>query len=132
MPRQPVAVHRFHWCLPKHRKPSTSQLNGQACMYQHVDSYQLIAADHGHDAEGFDAILLGIEGWTGAIVSKHDVGVDLGVQVGDADVVVDDSVFETRLRLGIAAAAASPVFTSAALLAIAIDIHVNKLLPVAV
>ena len=56
----------------------------------------------------------------------------LGVQVGDSDLVVDDGVFEARLRLSIAAAAASAVFAGAALLAIAVDIHIGELLAVAV
>jgi hypothetical protein len=58
--------------------------------------------------------------------------MNLGVQVGDANLVAGDGVFETCLRLSIAAAPASSVFTSAALLAVAIDVHVNELLSVAV
>jgi hypothetical protein len=46
--------------------------------------------------------------------------------------VVDDGVFEARLRLSIAAAAASSVFAGATLLAVAIDVHVDELFPVAV
>ena len=101
-------------------------------MKQKSSSYQLVTTHHGHDAERLNAVLLRIKRRARAIVSEHDIGVYLGVQVGDADLVVDDGVFETRLRLGIAAAAASAVFAGAALLAIAVDIHIDELLAVAV
>jgi hypothetical protein len=94
--------------------------------------YQFVAADYGHDAERLNTILLGIEGRARAIVSEDDIGMNLGIQVGDANLVAGDGVFETRLRLSIAAATASSVFTSAALLAVAVDVHVNELFPVAV
>ena len=101
-------------------------------MKQKSSSYQLVTTHLGHDAERLNAVLLRIKRRARAIVSEHDIGVYLGVQVGDADLVVDDGVFETRLRLGIAAAAASAVFAGAALLAIAVDIHIGELLAVAV
>jgi hypothetical protein len=100
---------------------------------EHIsNAYQLVAAHHGHNAEGLDAVLLRVERWARAIVSENNEGVHLGVQVGDADLIVDNGVFETRLRLSIAAAAASSVFASATLLTIAIDVHVDKLFAVAV
>jgi hypothetical protein len=101
-------------------------------MEQISNAYQLVAAHHGHNAEGLDAVLLRVERRARAIVAKNDESMHLGVQVGDANLVVDNGVFETRLRLSIAAAAASSVFASATLLTIAIDVHVNKLFAVAV
>jgi hypothetical protein len=95
-------------------------------------AYQLVTANHSHDAEWLDAMFLRIERWARAIVSENDIGVHFGVQVGNADLVVDDGVFEARLRLSIAAAAASSVFAGATLLAVAIDVHVDELFPVAV
>ena len=105
---------------------------GQMFVHRSWRSYQFVTADHGHDTERLNAILLGIERRARAVVSKDDVGVDLGVQVGDTDLVADDGVFEACLRLSIATAAASSIFTSAALLAVAIDVHVNELFFVAV
>lgn len=96
------------------------------------DAHELVTTDHGYDAEGFDAVLLRVERRVCAIVSKHNVGVDFGIEVRDADIVAGDRVFEARLGLSVAAAAASTVITGAALLAIAIDVHVHKLLAVAV
>ena len=104
----------------------------QMCVHWSGSPYQFVTADYGHDTEWLDTILLGIERRARAIVSKDDVGVDLSVQVGDADLVADDGVFETRLRLSIATATASSIFTSAALLTVAIDVHVDELFPVAV
>ena len=101
-------------------------------MKQKSSSYQLVTTHHRHDAEWFDAILLRIKRRARAVVSEHDIRVHFGVQVGDSDLVVDDGVFEARLRLSIAAAAASAVFAGAALLAIAVDIHIGELLAVAV
>jgi hypothetical protein len=130
-PRQPVAGHRFRWCLPIRRTPSIRQLP-RMYMEQNSNAYQLVTAHHSHHAEGLDAILLRIERRARTIVSEHDEGVHLGVQIGDANLVVDDGVFETRLRLSIATAATSSVFASATLLAIAIDVHVDELLAVSV
>ena len=101
-------------------------------MHWRKHPYQFVATDHSHDTERLDAILLRIERWAGAIVSEDDVGVDLGVQIVDAYLVADDGVFKTRLRLSITTATASSVFASAALLAVAIDVHVDELFPVAV
>ena len=101
-------------------------------MKQKSSSYQLVTTHHGHDAERLNAVLLRIKRRARAIVSEHDIGVYLGVQVGDSDLVVDDGVFEARLRLSIAAAAASAVFAAAALLAVAVDVHVDELFAVAV
>ena len=58
--------------------------------------------------------------------------MDLGVQIVDANLVADNGVFKTRLRLGVTTATASSVFASAALLAVAIDVHVDELFSVAV
>ena len=77
-------------------------------------------------------MLLGIERRARAIVPEDDIGVDLGIKIGDANLVADDGVFKTRLRLSITTAAASTVVTSAALLAIAINVHVDELFPVTV
>jgi hypothetical protein len=99
---------------------------------QDSNTYQFVTAHHGHDAEWLDAVFLRIERWVRAVVSENDVRVHFGVQVGNADLIVDDGVLEARLRLGIAAAAASSVFASAALLAVAIDVHVDELFAVAV
>jgi hypothetical protein len=100
---------------------------------EHIsNAYQLVAAHHGHNAEGLDAVLLRVERWARAIVSENNKGVHLGVQVGDPDLIVDNGIFETRLRLSIAAAAAPSVFASATLLAIAIDVHVDELLAISV
>lgn len=97
-----------------------------------MSAYQLVTAHYGHDTKGFDVRLLGIERRVCAIVSENYVGMYVGVQVRDSNIVADDGVFEARLGLGIAAVAASPVIGRATLLAIAIDVHVDKLLPVAV
>ena len=94
--------------------------------------YQFVTTDHGHDTQRLNPILLRIERWAGAIVSEDDVGVDLGVQIVDANLVADNGVFKTRLRLGVTTATASSVFASAALLAVAIDVHVDELFSVAV
>jgi len=101
-------------------------------MHWRKHPYQFVATDHSHDTERLDAILLRIERRAGAIVSEDDVGVDLGVQIVDANLVADNGVFETRLRLCITTATASSIFTSAALLAVAIDVHVDELFSVAV
>jgi len=101
-------------------------------MHKAIWTYQFVTTDDGHDAERLDAVILGIERRVRAIVSEDDIGVDFSVQIGDTNLVADDSVFETRFRLSITAAAASSVFASTALLAIAIDVHVHKLLSVAV
>jgi hypothetical protein len=101
-------------------------------MGQKSNAHQLVTTHHGHNAEGLDAVLLRVERRARAIVSENDESVHIGVQVGDANLVVDNGVFETRLRLSIAAAAASSVFASATLLTIAIDVHVDKLFAVAV
>lgn len=103
----------------------------QICVRWSGRPYQFVTADDGHDTERLDTILLGIERRARAIVTKDDVGVDLGVQVGDADLVADYGVFETSLRLSIPTAAASSIFASAALLAVAIDVHVDELFSVA-
>ena len=94
--------------------------------------YQFVTTDHGHDTQRLDPILLRIERWAGSIIAEDDVGVDLGIQVVDANLVADDGVFKARLRLSITTATASSVFTSAALLAVAIDVHVDELFSVAV
>lgn len=94
--------------------------------------YQFVTTDHGHDTQRLNPILLRIERWAGSIIPEDDVGVDLGIQIVDANLVADDGVLETRLRLSITTATASSVFTSAALLAVAIDVHVDELFSVAV
>jgi hypothetical protein len=94
--------------------------------------HQFVAADDGHDAERLDTIVLGIERRVRAIVAEDNVGVHLGVQIGDANIVVDDGIFEAGLGLSVATASASSVFASTTLLAVAIDVHVDELLPVAV
>ena len=58
--------------------------------------------------------------------------MDFGIQIIDAHIVAGDAIFEACLRLSIAAAAAPPIVAGAALLTIAIDIHVHELLAVAV
>lgn len=95
-------------------------------------AYQFVAADHGHDAERLHAVLLRIERRIRAIVSKDDVRVDVGVQIGDADIVADDGIFEARLGLSIVAVAAPSIISIAALFAVAIDIHIDELFAVAV
>lgn len=47
-------------------------------------TYQLVAAHDGHDAQGLDAVRLGVEGLEAALVARvaeDDVRVDLGVEV---------------------------------------------------
>lgn len=99
---------------------------------QSANAYQFVTTDHGHDAKRLDPVLLRIEGRTGAVVSEDDIGVEFGVEVGDANIIVCDGVFEACNRLSVTAAAASSIFTGATLLTIAIDIHVDKLLAVTV
>lgn len=100
--------------------------------YKAFDTHELVAADYSYDAEWFNTVLLRIERRVRAIVAEHNVGVDFGIEVRDADIVAGDGIFEACLGLSIAAAAASTVITGAALLAIAIDVRVYKLLAVAV
>jgi hypothetical protein len=101
-------------------------------MKQISGAYKLVTANHRHNAERLDAVLLRIERRARAIIPEHNVCVHFGVQVRDPDVVVEDGVFETRLRLSVAAAAAAAVFAGAALLAVAVDVHVYELLADAV
>ena len=104
----------------------------QLSMHRSWDSYQFVATDYGHDAERLNTMLLRIERRACVIVSKDNVGVDLGVEIGDPNIVAGDIVLELRLGLSIATASASSVFASTALLAVAIDVHVNELFSVAV
>ena len=95
-------------------------------------TYELVTANYGNDTEWFDAILLRIEGRARAIVSKNDVGVDFGIQIIDTNVIVFNDIFEASLGLGIAAATAPSIVAGAALMTIAIYVHVHELLAVAV
>lgn len=58
--------------------------------------------------------------------------MDVGVQIGDADIVADDGIFEARLGLSIVAAAAPSIISIAVLFAVAIDVHIDELFAVAV
>jgi hypothetical protein len=92
-------------------------------------AHQLVAANHSHDRQRLDAVLLRVKrlpAALGALVSKHHVRVHVGVEVLDALLVALNDPLERRDGLRILAAPAPPVVAAAVLLAVAVDVHVGK------
>lgn len=116
--------------------PNTIDLE-QTCVSSHVvqartlwSTYQLVTANHSHERQGLDAVVLRVESnvaGAAALVAKDDVWVNIGVQVTLALTVAADSVLERSLRLGVARASASAIISGTALDTIAVNIHVDEL-----
>lgn len=82
-------------------------------------THQLVIAHDGHDAKWLHPIFLRAERRAGALVSKDDVRVDVGIEIGNT--VHLDGVLEGRLPLatGVVCAAAGRVIG-----AVAVNVHV--------
>lgn len=82
-------------------------------------SHQLVIAHDGHDAKRLHPLALRVERRAGALVSKDDVRVDVGIEIGNT--VRLDGVLEGRLPLatGVVCAAAGRVVG-----AVAVNVHV--------
>lgn len=91
---------------------------------------KLIATDHGHDAQGLNAILLRIElfppGFS-PVVAKDDIRMNIGVKVPLASAVALYDPLKGRRRLCVPGAAAAAVVGRAPLDAVAVNIHVYQL-----
>ena len=87
--------------------------------------YQLVSADDRHHAQRLDAISFRIERRYGSVIAKDHVGVDFSVEIFDTCVVAGYCVFERSLALGVLATATASVVAGAALLTVAVNVHVR-------
>lgn len=92
------------------------------------EAYHLVTADNSNNREGLDTVLLGLEGDVAvlaAIVSKHHIGMNIGVEVIDSLAIALDSILKGSLALGIRGAVTAAVTTT--LGTIAVNVHVHQL-----
>lgn len=93
-------------------------------------AYHLFTAYDSNDTQGLDAMLLCIKSrpvLLRAHISKHNVRMDVRVEVFPTSAVILDTVLERRDGLGVARGATAPIICRTALDAIAVDIHVDEL-----
>lgn len=84
-----------------------------------TSTYDLVVAHNSHDAERLDTVILWAEGRVSTLVAKHDIRVQVGIEIADTKVL--HSALEGRLALsrGIIGTVASMVVG-----AVTVNVHV--------
>jgi len=90
-----------------------------------------IATYDGHDTQGFDSVGGGIKvrpvATFASDIAKHNVWVDISVEVVDALLVARDRILEGRDVLGVAAGTTSAIIANTPLSTVTVDVHVDEL-----
>jgi len=94
-------------------------------------THQLVVADNSHDRQGLDAVRAGVEGVPARLrarVAEHNIGMDVGIEIVNALVVLLHNVLEGSDGLIALVKVAPAVVTNTVLLAVAVDVHVCEVL----